>query len=390
MKIAIVAHYFGFGDGQGRVNYEIAKKILSDGHDLTVLAHDCSEELTKHRNMTFISIKKSVIPTQLMRNLSFARRSAKWLKKYGDKFDLIQANGFVTFAPVDVVAVHFVHGAWQLSRYFQLKNRWNFYGLYQRAYTKVHAILEKTAFTQATHVVAISPRIAEEIESLGIAREKITTILNGIDVHEFSPGIGNRGSFGLPEGVTLFLFSGDIRTHRKNLDGVLRAIASVEGVHLAVGGGTVGSPYPALAEELGIAQRVHFLGEIKNMNELMVATDGFIFPSRYDPFGLVVLEAMASGLPVITARTTGAAALLSDPEWTVDDPEDVRSLARMVRALTEDSTLRSKLGQQNRAKALDHSWDRMSSEYLNLYREVSASKSVTLEGTTVLEQTLNR
>ena len=373
MKIAILAHYFGFRDGQGRVNYEIARKILSEGHKLTVLAHDCSPDLVEHPGMTFVRLPESSIPTQLMRNLSYARRSAKWLRRFAGQFDVIQANGFVTFHPADVVAVHFVHGAWLRSPYSQLKNAWTPYALYQRGYTKANAILEKTAFTQAARIVAISPRVAAEIESVGVSRNKITMILNGIDTQEFSPRLGDRKTFGLPNDVTLFFFSGDICTHRKNLDGVLKAIAAVPEVHLAVAGATAESPYPAMAQELGIAGRVHFLGHVKNMGDLMVATDAFIFPSRYDPLGLVVLEAMASGLPVITASTTGASAVLDDPEWTVEDPDDTSALTRMVRTLAGDPVLRADIGRRNRQKALEHSWDAMASSYLDLYQEVDAT-----------------
>jgi glycosyltransferase involved in cell wall biosynthesis len=238
----------------------------------------------------------------------------------------------------------------------------------------MNTLLEQTAFRRARRVVAISDTVANELRLVGVADTRIAVIFNGVDIDEFRPMASDRAAFQLPEGVTLFLFSGDIRTHRKNLDGVLRAIAQVDSLHLAVAGGLEGSPYPALARELGIANRVHFLGHIKQMGALMAAADAFIFPSRYDPMGLVVLEAMASGLPVVTARTTGAFVVLDDRQWTLDDPEDASGLVHMLRQLASDPLLRKRLGESNRAKALRYTWKSMASSYLDLYRLVGEEK----------------
>ena len=370
MKIAIVAHLFGFRDGQGRVNYEVAKAVLDAGHELTMLGHECADDLATHRRAKFVKFPESSIPTQFMRNWSFAVRSTRWLRKHRNSFDVIQANGFVTFARVDIVAAHFVHGAWLRSPYSIPREKWwSLHALYQRAYTRINSFLEQTAFRRARKIVAVSDNVAEELKSVGVADHRIIVIFNGVDVEEFRPRKQNRSLFQLPEEGTLFLFSGDIRTHRKNLDGVLRAMACVDGLHLAVAGNAGGSPYPALAKELGIADRVHFLGHIAQMSALMATAEAFVFPSRYDPMGLVVLEAMASGLPVITAKTTGAYAVLNDPEWTLDDPEDVSELARMVRSLTEDPILRRRLGEKNRSRALGHTWKCMASAYLDLYEK---------------------
>ena len=110
---------------------------------------------------------------------------------------------------------------------------------------------------------------------------------------------------------------------RKNLDTVLQALVGASGVHLAVVGAREGSPYPALAERLGVADRVHFLGFRRDMAQIMQAVDIFVFPSRYEPFGIVVLEAMASGVPVILAATVGAAEVVTpDCGVVLPDPED--------------------------------------------------------------------
>lgn len=119
---------------------------------------------------------------------------------------------------------------------------------------------------------------------------------------------------------------------------------------------TEDSPYPQLAAQLGLSARVHFLGYQRDMAELMRAVDFFVFPSHYEPFGLVVIEAMASGLPVITATTTGAAELVTPKSGIVlSNSDDVQALVKALMWLTKDSTLRQRMGQEARSIAEQHS-----------------------------------
>ena len=88
--------------------------------------------------------------------------------------------------------------------------------------------------------------------NIGVSRSQIRVILNGVDTEEFSPGEASRQKLGLPENVPLAMFAGDIRTPRKNLDTVLRALVKVPDLHLAVVGNPEGSPFPKLAASLGL------------------------------------------------------------------------------------------------------------------------------------------
>lgn len=372
VRIAMIAHVFGFNDGQGRVNFETAMAAANAGLQVTLIAENCADQLLHHSNIKFIQIPESRLPIRLLKNVSFAMRSSQWIRHNRIGLDLIQANGFVTFAPVDVVTCHFVHTAW--DRRPRPKSSWLAPRLlYQRIYTKINSILERMLFRKARHVVAISDAVAQELVSIGLPQGKISTISNGVDVEQFSPRSADRDLFKIPPDKVLFLFAGDIRTNRKNLDGVLRALVCVSDVHLVVAGSTSGSPFLAQAQSLGIADRIHFLGKVSRMSDLMTSCDVFVFPSRYDPFGLVILEAMASGLPVITAKSTGAYAVLNDPDRTLPDPEDVSLLSQLMMSLRDDGGLRRQLGLRNRATALQFSWKAMADRYLNLYRRLYES-----------------
>ena len=310
MKLCIVTHSLIKGDGQGRVNYEVACEAILRGHHVTVLASKISPELEEHSFINWVPISAKV-PTELMRNMMFAFKSSNWLRKHRHQIDLIKANGAITWAKSDANAVHFVHNSWlkfssleatSANKKTILDPYLALYNSYQWLYTKLNTHWEKQAFDSAKVVVAVSDKVAEDLREINVPQEAIKVISNGVDIEEFSPGHGgSRQTWNLPDGVPLAMFAGDIRLPRKNLDTVLKALVEVPDLHLAVVGVTDGSPYPQLAESLGISDRVHFLGFRRDVPSLMKIVDFFVFPSRYEPFGLVIIEAMATGLPVITA-----------------------------------------------------------------------------------------
>ncbi len=382
MKLCIITHSLVKGDGQGRVNYEVACEAIRRGHHVTVLASKVDPELEKHDRVVVVPISVKGLPTELIRNMMFAHSSSNWLRKHRSELDLIKANGAITWADSDVNAVHFVHNSWLKFSTLKAtaspkKNTLNprlfLYNFYQWLYTKLNASWEKQAFDKAKIVVAVSDKVAEDLREIGVPQHAIRVISNGVDVEEFSPGNGgSRQTWNLPLGVSLAMFAGDIRLARKNLDTVLQALVQVPDLHLAVVGVTDGSPYPQLAKSLGLNDRVHFLGFRRDVPDLMKVVDFFVFPSRYEPFGLVVTEAMATGLPVITASCTGAAPLVTPEAGIVlPDPDDAEALAEAMQKLSLNPELRTKMGQAARAIALQHTWKNVAQEYLDLFEEMN-------------------
>ncbi|QDZ39122.1 glycosyltransferase family 4 protein [Euhalothece natronophila Z-M001] len=368
--ICIVTHKVIKGDGQGRVNYEIVQEAIARGYQVTILASVVDSFLSQHSEVNWVKISVSNFPTELLRNFIFSWQSTRWLRQHHQKFDLIKVNGAITQFPGDVNAVHFVHSAWARSPYHTAKQHRNFYGLYQWLYTKLNAFWEKQAFHRAKSVIAVSHKVKEELSVL--PPEKIKVIPNGVDLDEFSPGTEPRHVWQLPEKVPLALFVGDIRTSRKNLEMVLHALIPTEELHLAVVGDTQDSPYPKLATELGLEKRVHFLGYRQDIAQIMRATNFFVFPSRYEPFGLVVLEAMASGLPVITIKSVGAADLVtSDCGLVLSDSENISALTEALTTLSNNLNLRTRMGKAARTIAEQYSWKTMAQHYLDLFEKTT-------------------
>jgi glycosyltransferase involved in cell wall biosynthesis len=367
-RLAFISHHFRQNDGQGRVNYEVVKAALEKGSKVTILAISCDDELARHPNCNFVQMGSDSLPTELIRNLVFAKASAKWLRRNRSQVDLVLANGFVTWEPCDLVAAHFVHAAWYKSNWYPFR-KFAPYALYQWLYTVLNVRWEKRAFLRAKHVIAVSNLLVNELIDIGVAREKIEVVINGIDIEQFRPGSSERASFGLPPG-TLALFVGDLKTPRKNLEAVLAALQLVPDLSLAVAGDLKRSPYPAMAREFGVGNRVFFLDKVSRMADLMRSADMFVFPSRYEPFGLVVLEAMASGTPVIVSACSGAAEYVKGAGLVLEDPNDIQGLTTCMATLAASAESRAAMGAVGRRQSLEMQWSDCTRGYLRVFDKI--------------------
>ncbi|AJS59965.1 glycosyltransferase family 4 protein [Paenibacillus sp. IHBB 10380] len=377
MKICFVTHVVKKGDGQGRVNYEVIIEALKQGHEIIVISTELSEELRNHSQIKWIKIMNVLkIPTALLQYQLFALFSAIWIWTHQKKMDLIVVNGFITYARSDINCIHFVHSAWVKSEYHPYRDQKNVKSLYQLLYNSLNSFLERIALKRTKQIIAVSEQVKQElVQDAKIQSNRISVISNGVDLNEFYPRSVNRADFHLDTNTTYALFAGDLKSKRKNLDTVLRAMAMVENVNLIVLGNTEKSNYPGIAKDLGIGHRVHFLGHRKDIAEIMSLADLFVFPSKYEPFSLVILEAMASGLPVITSSRCGAVELLSDHSAVViEDPEDTATLINVIRELLSNKEGLKMMALRAREDAQKNSWGNMSYKYLQIINYTSKVK----------------
>jgi glycosyltransferase involved in cell wall biosynthesis len=374
MRIVLITHRFTKGDGQGRVNYEIALAALNSGHHVCMVTTHVAPELRAHARAQVVNIGTSGWPSALIKNQVFALKSALWLMRNRRHFDLVHMNGFITWGHADINTSHFVHHAWLRSAVHTARTRRDWYGFYQWLFARINCTLELWAYRRSSVIVAVSEQVKRELVVAGVSTDRIRVIVNGVDLNEFRPQRVERTALGLPEGA-LLLFVGDIRTPRKNVDTLLRALTGVPVAVLAVVGDVLGSPYPDLAKALGVARRVMFLGYRKDVPLLMRAADVFVFPSRYEACSLVLLEALASGLPVISARTTGGTELLT-PECSllIEDANDASALAKAINSLLTSIDTRLDMRAAARKLAESHAWSAMSERYLELYRGLSCCR----------------
>ena len=204
---------------------------------------------------------------------------------------------------------------------------------------------------------------------------RLVVIPNGVDLERFHPdrrpGRGSRLRDHLARGggpVWLFAGSG---FGRKGLDTALRALALLDGpAELWVAGRDETRPWKRLAARLGLTDRVRFLGDRDDLEDLYAAADGLLLPTRYDAFANVCLEALASGLPVVTSGANGAAPSLGEAGVVVTDAEDVAGFAQALGCLSEPGA-RAAAARQARPIAERHGWDGHAEALLRLYRRLA-------------------
>jgi UDP-glucose:(heptosyl)LPS alpha-1,3-glucosyltransferase len=156
-----------------------------------------------------------------------------------------------------------------------------------------------------------------------------------------------------------------------------RIVANGGPVHVAIAGSKRLKNWQRAANRLGLEKRVTFFGTVADMVPYYAAADAYVHPTYYDPCSLVLLEAAASGLPIVTTRShNGAAELFREGVeiLTVNDPRDAAGLYQCVEALF-DERVRSRLGAAARKVALRHPFERNVAEILALY-ERSAGREL--------------
>jgi Glycosyltransferase len=376
-NVCIITHKLKKGDGQGRVNYEILMAARAAGYVITLLASECAQEVASLEDVTWVSIPVRGWPTQLLRNQVFALRSWWWLKRTSQDFDLVHANGFITWYPAEINSAHFVHGAWRDSPYNETNSETGLKKAYHRVFTWLNALLERRSYRQAKCVTAVSPKIAEELVGIGIDSEKITIIPNGVDVQEYYPGTAVRELSAFRKLDNVALFAGDLRSSRKNLDTVLRALTMARSWHLIVLGYLEQSPYPDMVRDMDLADRVHFMGYREDVAAFLHSADLLVFPSRYDPWAMIVSESLACAVPVITARTVGASFQIpANGGWILDDPDDYQSIAEFMQDYAQMSlSKRKEMATAARNSAMNLSWKIVSKKYVELYDCMSSNES---------------
>jgi UDP-glucose:(heptosyl)LPS alpha-1,3-glucosyltransferase len=219
-----------------------------------------------------------------------------------------------------------------------------------------------------------------------VSRRQIRVVYNGVDTDRFSPQRcepyrqPTRQALGLEPSQPLAL----IVAHHFRLKGVPVLLAAVarlaaEGlpVQLAVVGGKRLAGWRRRAARLGLARTVRFLGPIDDPLPYYAAADLYVHPTIYDACSLVVLEAAACGLPVVTSRCNGAAELFQDgvDARLLDEPADVGELAAAIRGLLDEPS-RQRMGAAARQTASAHSFERNVEQILEVYGEVLRRRGV--------------
>ncbi len=256
------------------------------------------------------------------------------------------------------------------------------FGLQGRVKVALYRRYLKWALSRTRRIIAVSEHTRRDlIRLMGYPGERIEVIPEAPDA-SFCPE-AKKGEFsrlmeryGIPESFILYV--GGV-TPRKNLEVLLRAHALLLrgglGIALVIAGG-VENPYgqklKGLARSLGIASLVLFPGFIReeDLPPLYRASSLFLYPSLYEGFGLPVLEAMASGVPVICSDAASIREVAGEGALVVE-PRDEAAVAKAMGRILKDPTLREEMRSRALERARHFSWEKVVGETLRVYGMMS-------------------
>jgi len=232
----------------------------------------------------------------------------------------------------------------------------------------VARMLDHMAYQTAIRFVALSRMVVRDmVQYYTIPEEKIALIHNGVDLQRFHPdaktkyGLSVRRRLGIPDDMLVF----SLVAHNFSLKGVRELIIAASNMEkrekccwLVAGRGKPGR-FLNLAKELCVESRIMFTGAVSRAEEIYAASDVYVHPTWYDPCSLVVLEALASGLPVITTKFNGAGELLQDGKsgFVIESPRETDALHNIMTRLT-NRELRDHMSVEARKLAETIPWEK--------------------------------
>ena len=370
MKIGLVLERFDpQRGGLEHWTWQFARSLTARGHEVHVVAFEFHPDAAAHG---IIAHELEMPRSRIERARAIAARLPEL------RLDIIHDNGIGWEA--DVIQPHagstkalWAHNLMRIPKWRQIRF-WR-----ERRYRELAEIERRQHHSSSAVIVPVSQMVQRNFETLhGLPRERMRVIYNGVDVNRFTPATRERfrettrRELGVGDGVVFLMVAHNLLL--KNAEALIRAGAKLHAagsaIHVVIAGGKKPERFVQLAKKLGVSEMVTFLGLVDPI-PYYAAADIFVHPTWYDPCSLVTLEAAACGLPVITTRYNGASELMHDglDGYVLEDPHDVATLAARMQDLL-DPALRSDMGAAGRAVALQHTFERQTDEFLELYREI--------------------
>jgi glycosyltransferase involved in cell wall biosynthesis len=358
---------------------------LADTHRITVVSSQC--EAAGHPNVRWLRVPLPARPL-VLRYLAFlvaAPVVLAWHRLRGlppaDWTQTTQGQ----YPGADISYAHYCHrgylrDAWHASpvrgprRWLRLANH------------RFNAWCEARAFGHARCIVVPSKGLARELAAVyPQAAPKLITLPNPISVERFGrradfDRAGFRAQHGVPDDAVVFAFVALGDFARKGMGLILPALSTLreQGAWLLVVGGRAGEVEQTRreAERHGIADRVCFVGLQPEVPPFLWASDALVFPSAYEIFSLVTLQAAAAGLPLIVSRGLhGAEEVLVDGETGFAVERDPQAVADAMRAIAEDPAAAAEMGRRAAVRVQRYSTPAFVARWQRLFAEFEATGS---------------
>ena len=383
MKIAFVRKsYNPFGGAELFLN-QLLEYLLKSGFEIHLFAHQWKPgnpvSLGKVKNIIFHRVPL-VKGLSVLQTLSFAYNAQKLLKK--EHFDLI--HSFERMGYLDVYrAGDGCHRAWLQHRKFN-QHPFKTMMTYLNPLHQSILFLERKIFLgkRTRFILCNSQLVKREIQTYyGVPDQKIRVFYNGVDLQRYHPNLREKyrtkireeQGINVEDLVLLFLGSG---FERKGLNFLIKALPIIQKnvkrnvKILVVGKGKV-EKYKKILDRIGLRDRILLIGPSKDPLPWYGAADLFVLPTIYDPFSNATLEALASGIPVITTRSNGASELIEGQEcgFVLEHPSDFHQLASFVEKLAEDKT-REAYGKKAREVANRYPMEGYAEAMISFYQQL--------------------
>lgn len=319
---------------------------------------------------------------RLLRYLSFLVANWAWFRLRGlvsaPGHDVVLATGGDCSAS-DVVYAHFCAAAWsaKLERGEVVlpgrgRRRW-LRNLHYRIFLRCAAATERVLYRRPA-VIAVSRGVQDELAvHYGVEPERVAVVPNAVDERVRLPTSERRrirdevrAAHAIPAGTTVLLFVAAGDWKRKGLLEVIEALALLPElpVHLLVVGQDDVEQYRGHAARSAVERRVTFCGFSTTAERYYAAADIFVYPSAYEAFSLVSLEAAGAGLPLVVTRINGTEDLVRDGETGFFVERDPADIAAKVRLLVEDKRLRRRMAASARERSMAFSREHVSGAIL--------------------------
>jgi UDP-glucose:(heptosyl)LPS alpha-1,3-glucosyltransferase len=376
MRIALLSQAVDDKTGIGRIVSSLAKQFWESGNEVHCLAQRIEITAQPFHVREVFGIPGS----KALSKLAFRFSAGKIVPRLN--CDIIHAFGVGAFA--NVVSAQSCHraGLDVLNEHKDAHLAKGGLGLYNRISLADEQRLLKSLHTK--RIIAVSHLVKSQImESYGVDHERISVVPNGVDVSRFDAVRQKtdrnevRRVLGLSQEHFVLLFVGN-EFGRKGLDALVRSLGVIrnESLRLLVVGADDPTPYKKVAKSLGCLDQIKFTGQVSAPERLFLAADTLVLPTLYEPFGVVVVEAMAAGLPVITTRFCGAVETMIHGEHGLylQNPRDIDDLSRQILRVVSDEELRARLAANGKQEAKKYDWMPIALRILRIYHEIVASR----------------
>lgn len=251
-----------------------------------------------------------------------------------------------------------------------------------------HRLLYRCASHLVSGFIAVSDQVEQAmIETIGPIQNKITVIYNGVDVKRYGKPVDKvtiRSQLGLEANARLIAVVATLREpkgHRYLIEAVAAIVPRHPDLHvLFIGDGELKEELRAQVKRLNLDGHIHFLGSRSDVPELLAASDFFVLPSLWEGLPMALLEAMATGLPIVATEVSGTVQVVVPNETGIlVPPGDVQRLAQAIEQLLSDPAQAQRMGAAARRRVeAEFSAQKQADEHMALYHRllnrVSASK----------------